>query len=91
MKPGHDAYGQEILDFYQGKTVFEIIERDDGFIDASPNNPQSYFANYSDWPAHQQQAMQHIRGRCLDVGCGAGRVCLHLQEHGYQVTGAFVT
>jgi hypothetical protein len=30
MKPEHDAYGQEIMDFYRGKSVTENIERDDG-------------------------------------------------------------
>jgi cyclopropane fatty-acyl-phospholipid synthase-like methyltransferase len=87
MKPEHDAYGQELLDFHRGKTVFEIIERDDGLVSASPVNPQSYFSAFSEWPAHQQQAMQHVRGRTLDVGCGAGRVCLYLQELGCSVTG----
>ena len=46
MKPEYDAYGQEILDFHTGKAVMEIIERDDGLVSASPNNPQDYFAAY---------------------------------------------
>jgi SAM-dependent methyltransferase len=87
MKPDGDAYGQEIMDFYRGKSVIEIIERDDGLISASPNNPQGYFATYSEWSAQQQEAMRHVRGRSLDVGCGAGRVCLYLQEQGFPVTG----
>jgi SAM-dependent methyltransferase len=87
LKLEHDAYGQEILDFHQGKSVIEIIERDDGLVSASPNNPQGYFAAFSEWPSHQQQAMRHVQGRALDVGCGAGRVCLYLQEQGHPVTG----
>lgn len=87
MKPEQDAYGQEMLDFHQGNAVIEIIERDDGLVTASPNNPQGYFANYPDWPIQQQEAMRYVRGRTLDVGCGAGRVCLYLQEQGHTVTG----
>ena len=33
------------------------------------------------------RAMRFVRGRVLDVGCGAGRVCLHLQERGLDVVG----
>ncbi len=29
--------------------------------------------------------MPHVRGRVLDVGCGAGRVALYLQERGHEV------
>jgi SAM-dependent methyltransferase len=29
--------------------------------------------------------MRHARGRVLDVGCGAGRVALHLQARGHRV------
>ncbi len=87
MKAERDAYGQEILDYYQGKAVIEIIERDDGLVSASPNNPQGYFATYPEWPVHQQEAMPYVQGRALDVGCGAGRICLYLQEQGFPVTG----
>jgi SAM-dependent methyltransferase len=35
--------------------------------------------------------MDYVAGRVLDIGCGAGRVCLHLQEKGLQVTGVDVS
>ena len=31
--------------------------------------------------------MRFVRGRVLDVGCGGGRVCLHLQQRGHAVVG----
>jgi SAM-dependent methyltransferase len=62
----------------------EIIERDDGFFEKS-SGPSVYFDPFRRWPAHQRQAMRFVRGRVLDVGAGAGRVALHLEERGHEV------
>jgi SAM-dependent methyltransferase len=87
MRPEQDAYGQLNQDYYAGKAVIEIIEREDGHIAASMLNPRMYFAEYEEWPAFQQEALQYAQGRVLDVGCGAGRVALHLQGVGLEVVG----
>jgi SAM-dependent methyltransferase len=39
------------------------------------------------WPKVERRAIRLARGRVLDVGCGAGRVALHLQERGHDVVG----
>src|ERR1035438_4974271 len=70
-----DAYGRIVWDHLHGKPSAEIIERDDGWFGMSGGAP-NYFAEFKDWPRHQQVAMQFVRGRVLDVGCGAGRCCL---------------
>jgi hypothetical protein len=62
------------------------VERDDGFIDIGAG-PEVYLAPFEDWPSPERQAMRYVRGRVVDVGCGAGRVALHLQERGFEVTG----
>jgi SAM-dependent methyltransferase len=81
-----DGYGRLLADAFAGsENAIEIVERDDGFIDASRFGPQSYLAPYRRWPSHQRRAMRFVRGRVLDVGCGAGRVALHLQERGHEV------
>ena len=67
------------------RNVLEIVERDDGFIDASAMGPRLYLAPFRRWPAHHRQAMRLVRGRVLDVGSGGGRVSLHLQERGHNV------
>jgi SAM-dependent methyltransferase len=81
-----DAYGRIVWDHLHGRPTREIIERDDGWIELSGGAP-NYFAEFKDWPGHQQAAMQFVRGRVLDVGCGAGRCCLYLQDQGHDVVG----
>jgi len=85
-----DAYGRINWDYLHGKQTKEIIERDDGFIDLSGGAPD-YFLDYKDWGQHQRTAMKFVRGRVLDVGCGAGRCCLYLQERGQPVVGIDVS
>lgn len=86
MKHEEDAYGAIMLAALEGRGTPEIVERDDGFIEAS-NFHEAYMAPFRRWPAHNRRAMRFVRGRVLDVGCGAGRVCLHLQERGLDVVG----
>jgi len=81
-----DAYGRMVWDYLHGQSTREIVERDDGYFDTSGGAPY-YFAEFKHWPRHQQAAMKYVRGRVLDVGCGAGRCCLHLQKRGQAVVG----
>ena len=87
ISPEKDAYGREILDYFLGLNPMpEIVERDDGYIGLA-SGPSAYFAPYEEWPEPQQKVIQLAHGRTLDVGCGAGRVCLYLQEQGREVVG----
>jgi SAM-dependent methyltransferase len=85
VEPRHDAYGQLLLAALEGEDVVEIVEREDGFIDASVMGPKLYLAPFRRWPSHHRRAMRYAKGRVLDVGAGAGRVSLHLQERGQDV------
>jgi SAM-dependent methyltransferase len=62
----------------------EIVERDDGLIRAAA--AERYFAQPADWAPFERHALHLAGGRVLDVGCGAGRFALALQEHGLAVT-----
>lgn len=91
MKPGSDAFGHMIEDFHNGDTTgTEIVERDDGYFDAS-GGPKAYFTEYRDWLSHEKAAMKYVRGRVLDIGCGAARHSLYLQRNGFDVTGIDVS
>lgn len=86
LREEQDAYGRLLLDAFEGRAATEVVERDDGFLMASAAGaPTNYFASFRSWPAHQRRAMRLVRGRVLDVGCGAGRVALHLQQRGQDV------
>jgi SAM-dependent methyltransferase len=87
LKHEEDAYGQEIWAYHQGREVFEIVERDDGYISAASVLPKMYFSEYEDWPPHEKKAMEFVKGRVLDIGCGAGRHSLYLQSKGFDVLG----
>jgi SAM-dependent methyltransferase len=79
-----DAFGQMILD----GTGPEIIERDDGFLNASK---MVYFAPVAQWPAVERRALRWVRGRVLDAGVGAGRAALELRRRGRSVLGIDVS
>jgi SAM-dependent methyltransferase len=83
---GTDVFGQALLDWSNGGTTPEVVERDDGFFDVGAG-PEVYLSGLRGWPSAERLAMRHVRGRVLDVGCGAGRVALHLQQRGAEVVG----
>lgn len=87
MKPEKDAFGSELMSAYKvaRNAGWEIIERDDGFMDASAG-PSRYFSDYPEWSKRERQAIKLARGRVLDIGCGAGRFALYLQSAGFEVT-----
>jgi len=86
MKRAEDAFGRMLWAYYNGQRVFEIDERDDGYIEAS-TSPKMYFSDYEDWPQHEKKAIKYVKGRVLDIGCGAGRHSLYLQKKGLDVLG----
>jgi SAM-dependent methyltransferase len=87
LKEHEDAYGRLVLDYLEGRPALEIVERDGGFIDASGYGPDAYFAPSRRWPKHERAALRLVRGRVLDIGCGAGRVAIELEKRGHDVVG----
>jgi SAM-dependent methyltransferase len=81
-----DVYGALLADVSAGRTATEVVERDDGFVLAFDSR---YLVEpFTKWgDPNERRAMRSVRGRVLDVGCGGGRVALHLQEQGLDVVG----
>jgi SAM-dependent methyltransferase len=86
LKPTEDAYGQELWAFLNRRDSFEIVEREDGYFDVSCG-AQTYFSEYNDWPDYEKKAIGFANGRVLDIGSGAGRHSIYLQNIGLDVTG----
>ncbi len=86
LKDRQDAVGHEMLDYYNQGSSFEIIERDDGYIDLS-YGPKEYFLEHSEWNESVRQGLNFAKGRILDIGCGAGQHSLYLQQRGHEVLG----
>jgi SAM-dependent methyltransferase len=89
LKDYQDAFGYACFDYLQGIKTFTVIERSDGYIEAA--NIVLYFTEFNDWPTHVKRAMRYVHGRVLDVGCGAGRHALFLQNKGFDVLGIDVS
>jgi len=86
MKTDKDAFGHALYDYYTNQGGYIILERNDRLIGGALGL-SVYFTEYKDWPESNKQAMKYVSGRVLDIGCGAGRHILYLQEKGFDVLG----
>ena len=57
MDKNIDVFGQEVIAYYKGESVEEIIERNDGWIDTSMG-PKTYFTDYKDWSVYYKKALK---------------------------------
>lgn len=84
-----DAYGLTLARSWRTGAKpgehFEIIERDDGFL--SITDAAAYFVGPDEWAEMDRWAFERIKGRVLDVGCGAGRHAAELVHNGFDVVG----
>lgn len=78
-----DIFGKALMAYCHGDIEPIYIHRDDGIRDC--DYLDDYFSEYSDWPKYEREALNYVRGMVLDVGCGAGRHSLWLQENGFNV------
>lgn len=74
LKAEEDAFGQEMWAFYKGERASQVVERDDGYFDASPNGPRMYFSEFEDWHPVEREAMEFVKGKVLDIGCELGGI-----------------
>jgi SAM-dependent methyltransferase len=86
MRKSEDVFGRALLDWAKGGTTPEVLERDDGFTQIGAG-PEVYLSEFSGWPVAERKSIRYLRGRVIDIGCGAGRVALNLQHRGIEVVG----
>jgi SAM-dependent methyltransferase len=86
MPPDQDVFGRALLEWALGGAESEVLEREDGFTQVGAG-PDVYLSGVKEWPSAERQSLRHVRGRSMDVGCGAGRVSLELQHRGIDVVG----
>ena len=80
-----DAFGLMLQAHLDGRTAWELVERDDGFL--SGGSVERYFSGPPEWTAFERGMLDRLDGPTLDIGTGAGRFALALQERGIPVTG----
>jgi SAM-dependent methyltransferase len=66
------------------RSVIEIVERDDGMINGAP--AARYLCGPDEWQPFDLRALDRLDAPTLDVGAGAGRLALALQDRGVRVT-----
>lgn len=78
-----DAFGEGLLAVLEGVGAYHVVnERDDGFVDVDGMN---YFSDVADDP-HWEWIHARLGERVLDIGAGAGRAAVSLQQAGIDVT-----
>lgn len=90
LQAHQDAMGQALLDAFRGDPRSLIVERDDGMAEADFFTTL-YLSTYDEWHEDERAAIDRVRGRVLDVGVGAGRHALYLQDRGHDVVGIDVS
>ncbi len=79
-----DLFGQALLDFHNGNHTENLITSTN--ISDEDELPLPYlFRSFNEMPKLEQKALQMVKGKTLDVGCGAGSHSLYLQEKGFDI------
>lgn len=79
-----DIIGTALMDYYNGNYSEDIITETN--ISEEDELPLPYlFRTFKEMPKIEQKALKAVKGKTLDVGCGAGSHSLYLQEKDLEV------
>lgn len=79
-----DLFGKALLD-YQNDNYTENLVTSTSISDEDELPLPYLFRSYKDMPKQEQKALQLVKGKVLDVGCGAGSHSLCIQGKGFEV------
>jgi len=80
-----DLYGQALYDYYVGQEEVDLyINTSYGDVEEMP--VEVFFRNFEDLPKLEILALEHCKGKVLDVGAGTGCHSIILQDWGLDVT-----
>jgi SAM-dependent methyltransferase len=85
MNPS-EVLGLALNSYYEGDASAKIIVHSPEF-DPDEQSASYYFREYDKMPKLEQDALNHARGKVLDIGAAVGSHCLELQRRGFEVTG----
>jgi SAM-dependent methyltransferase len=79
-----DAFGVALLEALERGESQVVIERDDGLVRVDEIS-ENYFGPPQTWGERDRWALDRAQGRVLDIGAGAGRAALALQDRAQDV------
>ena len=85
-----DIFRKALMGYYKGDKTPLIIRRDDGYVEKE-RFLDIVFSECDKWDELERRALEHVKGRVLDIGCGAGRHSLWLPEKGFEVVAVDVS
>jgi SAM-dependent methyltransferase len=87
IDPSQDAFGVALLDYLEGKDVPELFLEDRQGRTGPAMHPEWFFRNFEQWDWWERKILPLVtQGPVLDLGAGAGRAALYLQQRGLPVT-----
>jgi hypothetical protein len=87
IDPSQDAFGAALLDYLDGSQVPDLVLEVDGGGAGPALHPEWFFLDFGQWDWRDREILPLVRqGPVLDLGAGAGRASLYLQERGLRVT-----
>lgn len=79
-----DPWGDALLAHLEGRAVALTLETDDGHRTPAMD-PAWFFLPPDRWDPLERELLDDLEAPVLDLGAGAGRAALHLQERGLDV------
>ncbi len=84
LSPEKDPLGQALKDYHTHGTAPDILVKSD-LGDDDSYDIAYYFRSEAELPPWEKVALDHCKGRILDIGAGTGCHALILQERGMKV------